>query len=142
MKLLLGGNNMGKGGAFFAGALCGVVAGIFLAPKPGADSRAEAAEQLRSVLDQGQDYYQKGVQRFHSSVSSIRPSIDQKNDQLQAKIDAARKIISEQVAKNATEAAEAATAAEEAGVEVSAQVEAAQAPAPVEPAAPAPAPAQ
>ncbi len=113
---------MGKSGAFFAGALCGLVAGIFMAPKAGSESRADAADQLRNIWGQGQDYYQKGVQRFQSSVSSMRPGIDQKNDQLQAKIDAARKIISEQVAKNAAEAAAAAAEAEEAGVEVAAEV--------------------
>lgn len=96
---------MDKTGAFFAGALCGFVAGVFLAPKSGAENRADAVDQVRSVWNQGQDYCQQGVENFQSSVSSMRPSIDQKNDQLQAKIDAARKIISEQVAKNAAETA-------------------------------------
>lgn len=96
---------MGKGGVFFVGALMGFAAGVFLAPKTGAENREDAKEFARSVLGQGQEYYKQGSERFQSSVSSFRPAGEQ-GDQLQAKIDAARKIISEQVAKNAAAAKE------------------------------------
>ncbi len=98
---------MNKGGVFVVGALFGFAIGIFTAPKPGVESRAEAAEFARELWGQGQDYYQHSAQRFQSSVSSMRPGMDQRNDQLQSKIDAARKIISEQVAKNAEAAKKA-----------------------------------
>ena len=107
---------MNKGGAFFLGAVLGLTAGIFLAPKSGEENLADAKEFAKDVIGQGQAYYQQGVQAY----SGVRPSIDEKNDQLQAKIDAARKIISEQVAKNA-EAAKQAIAEAAAADEVEAE---------------------
>ena len=97
---------MGKGGAFFAGALMGFAAGFFLAPKTGAENREDAKEFARGLMGQGQSYAKQGSERFQSSVSSFRSSGEAGGDQLQAKIDAARKIISEQVAKNAAAAKE------------------------------------
>ncbi len=115
---------MNKGGVFVVGALIGFAVGIFSAPKPGVESRAEAAEFARGLWGTGQEYYQQGAQRFQSAASNIRPNIDQRNDQLQAKIDAARKIISEQVARNA-EAARAAAGEERAvETEIAAEAEA------------------
>ena len=95
---------MNKGGVFLIGGIIGFAAGIFLAPKDGESNRADAADWARELLGQGQERYQQGAQRIQSSISSVRPSADAKNDQLQAKIDAARKIIAEQVAKNAAAA--------------------------------------
>ncbi len=103
---------MNKGGVFVIGALLGAAAGLFLAPKSGEENREDAKEFARGCLGQSQEYYQQGVQHFQSSVSSIRPTVDQSNDQLQAKIDAARKIIAEQVAKNAAASKAAADANE------------------------------
>ena len=97
---------MGRGSAFFAGALMGFAAGFFLAPKPGAENREDAKEFAREILGQGQSYAKQSSERFQSSVSSFRSAPDSGSDQLQAKIDAARKIISEQVAKNAAAAKE------------------------------------
>ena len=96
---------MGKGGAFFVGGLIGFAAGVFLAPKAGPENREDAKEFIRGIMGQGQGDNKQGSERFTSSVSSVR-SDDPKADQLQAKIDAARKIISEQVAKNAAAAKE------------------------------------
>ncbi len=92
---------MNKGGVFIVGALIGFAAGVLIAPKSGAETRADAAGFARDIVGQGQDFYQQGTQRFKTSASSARFNGEQGNDQLQAKIDAARKIISEQVARNA-----------------------------------------
>lgn len=98
---------MNKAGAFIVGGLIGFAIGVFTAPKDGEQNRADAAEFARGVIGQGQERYQQASQRFQSSVSSARTSAEAKNDQLQAKIEAARKIISEQVAKNAAAAKQA-----------------------------------
>ena len=98
---------MRKGGVFFVGAMMGCAAGFFLAPKTGAENREDAKAYIRKLLGQGQEYYGKGSERFRSSVSTVGAGADAKSDQLQAKIDAARKIISEQVAKNAAATKEA-----------------------------------
>ena len=90
---------MGKCSAFCAGAVVGLAAGLFLAPKSGPENLADAQEKVRELLDQGQEYCMAGAQRFQSSVSAASSS-DQA-EKLQAKIDAARKIIAEQVSKNA-----------------------------------------
>lgn len=98
---------MNKAGAFFIGGLIGFAIGVFTAPKDGEQNRADAADFARGVIGQGQERYQQGKERIQSSISSARVSAEAKNEQLQAKIDAARKIISEQVAKNAAAAKQA-----------------------------------
>ena len=113
---------MNKGGAFILGAAFGLAAGLFLAPKSGEENLADAKEFARDILGQGQEYYNQGVERVQSRAGA---SAADKNDQLQAKIEAARKIISEQVAKNAEAAKQAVAAA--AAVEVEAAEEAVEA---------------
>ena len=97
---------MNKGGAFVIGAIVGLAAGIFLAPKSGEENLADAKEFARDMIGPGPAYYQQGTDKVQARVSAVRSTADDKNDQLQAKIDAARKIISEQVAKNAAAAKE------------------------------------
>ncbi len=52
----------------------------------------------------GKQVYEAAAQRVHSTAEAVRPIFVEKNDDLRAKIDAARERIAAQVAKNAEEA--------------------------------------
>lgn len=84
---------MSKGG-FVLGAFCGAVvgaaAGILLAPRAGAESRAMAADAVNDAWDTAVDSYERGSRVVGERINSVRPSVDATSDELRAKVDAAR----------------------------------------------------
>ena len=98
---------MNKGIVFALGAAAGIAAGILLAPKSGMETISDVKGAATDVYGKGKSYAQKGAQKFQSTVFSARPAISQGAEQLQSKIEVARQIIADQVAKNASEAKQA-----------------------------------
>lgn len=76
-------------GAVF-GAACGTVAGILLAPRSGAETRAMAADMANDAWDNAVDVYDSSVDQARSAVENIGPMMDAKSDELRAKVDMAR----------------------------------------------------
>lgn len=72
------------------GAAAGVVAGIMIAPRSGAESRAMAADAMNDVWDSAVDTYERGAQTAADKFNGVRPVVDAKTDELRAKVDLAR----------------------------------------------------
>lgn len=86
---------MSKGAAGFVlgsvfGAAVGAVAGIMLAPRSGAESRAMAADAMNDAWDAAAGAYEKGGSVVSDRLSGLRPTVDATTDELRAKIDLAR----------------------------------------------------
>ena len=85
---------MGKGLGFFAGAVlgaaAGTVAGILLAPRSGAETRAMAADMANDAWDSARDMYEQGADAARSAATDFGPMVDAKTDELRAKVDLAR----------------------------------------------------
>ena len=128
---------MGKISSFITGAAIGVAAALLLAPKTGEQTRALVTEKANSIVGEAKDFgagmpgtaqdviksaKEKGSELVKSAtgagqdlVSGIKGSDDaasaEPDDELRAKIEAARQRIAAQVAENA----EASTAVDVAG---------------------------
>ncbi len=72
------------------GAAAGVVAGMMLAPRPGAESRAMAADAMNDAWDSAVDSYERGSRAVSDKFGTVRPTVDAKTDELRAKVDLAR----------------------------------------------------
>ena len=85
---------MGKTSSFILGGLfgaaAGLVAGVMLAPRSGAESRAMAADAMNDAWDTAVDSYEQGTQVVSEKINDFRPAVDAKADELRAKVDAAR----------------------------------------------------
>lgn len=115
---------MGKGNGiagitgFLVGAGIGAILGILYAPRPGVETRAMVSDKVDDVCDEGQELYNRGVDRVmqvyttatdraDEIASNVRPYVTGKNDELRDKIDEARERIAAQVNKNAAAAQDA-----------------------------------
>ena len=76
-------------GAFF-GAAAGTIAGIMLAPRSGAETRAMAADIANDAWDNARDVYEQGVDQARAAATDFGPMVDAKADELRAKVDLAR----------------------------------------------------
>jgi gas vesicle protein len=93
---------MGKLGAFIFGAIVGVGVGLLTAPKPGKEIREDALNLAKDYWGQTQ-----GLRERVANVTDFKtPDFPRCDGDVQEKIDAARKIIADQVAKNAAVAHE------------------------------------
>ena len=72
------------------GTASGILAGMLLAPRSGAESRAMAADAMNDVSDSAVDTYERGAQTAADKFSGVRPIVDAKTDELRAKVDLAR----------------------------------------------------
>jgi len=94
-------------GSFIVGGLVGAVVALLYAPRPGSETRALVADKVDEIWGQGQAYTQSAYAKIQEGFSVAQPIISQKNDELREKIESARAIIAEQVAKNAAAARDA-----------------------------------
>ena len=69
------------------GAVAGVVAGMMLAPRPGSESRAMAADAMNDAWDSAVDTYERGARSVSDRLGDVRPGVDAKTDELRAKVD-------------------------------------------------------
>lgn len=97
---------MGKFGSFLLGGALGAGIALLLAPRSGEESRALVAEKADEYWGKGQVWYDQSKVRVQDSVAGVQPTINQKGDELRDKIENARTLIAEQVAKNAAAARE------------------------------------
>ena len=72
------------------GAAAGFVAGVLLAPRSGAESRAMASDAVNDAWDSAVDTYERGQQAVHSKIETMRAKPDATTDELRAKVDLAR----------------------------------------------------
>ncbi len=93
-------------GGLVIGGLVGVGVGILVAPKSGAETRADITNTASDIFEQGHGLYHQSVDSVQAHVSDIQPVINRKNDEMQAKIENARAIIAERVSRNAAVAHE------------------------------------
>jgi gas vesicle protein len=98
---------MGKFVSFIIGGAIGAGLGILFAPRSGVETRAQLAEKVDEYWGQGVNFYDQSKVRVQESVAGVQPVINQKSDELREKIDNARTLIAEQVAKNAAAARDA-----------------------------------
>ena len=105
-------------GAFVVGAAAGAIAGLLYAPKSGRETRALVADKAQDAWGATQEFSKSAGVRVNEIgstvsnkgkevVSQVRPVFEEKNDELKAKIDVARKRIAAQVNKNANGAHDA-----------------------------------
>ena len=95
---------MGKVGSFILGGLVGATVALIFAPRSGEETRALVAEKADEYWGKGQTWYNQGKVYVKEGVSGVQPTISKKSDELRQKIDNARTLIAEQVAKNASAA--------------------------------------
>ncbi len=85
---------MGKGFSFIAGAVvgaaAGTIAGILMAPRSGAETRAMAADMANDAWDNARDMYEQGMDQARAAATDFGPMVDAKTDELRAKVDLAR----------------------------------------------------
>jgi len=98
---------MGKFVSFIAGGIVGAAVGLLLAPRTGEETRAIVADKVDEYWGKGQTFYSAGKTRVQESFAEFQPNISAKGDELRAKIDNARTLIADQVAKNAAAARDA-----------------------------------
>ncbi|MDR0350517.1 MAG: YtxH domain-containing protein [Coriobacteriales bacterium] len=98
---------MGRFASFLFGAAIGAGAALLFAPRPGEETRALIAEKADEYWGKGQSLYGQGKTRIQESVAGVQPAINRTGDELREKIDNARVLIAEQVAKNAAAARDA-----------------------------------
>ena len=91
-------------GCFLLGGVVGAGIALLFAPRPGEETRALIAEKADEYWGKGQTWYDQGKSYVRESVAEVQPSINKKSDELRQKIDNARTLIAEQVAKNAAAA--------------------------------------
>ena len=72
------------------GAAAGFVAGVLLAPRSGAESRAMASDAVNDAWDSAVDTYERGQQAVNSKLETMRSKPDATTDELRAKVDLAR----------------------------------------------------
>jgi gas vesicle protein len=77
---------------------------LLLAPRSGEETRALVAEKADEYWGRGQTWYDQGKSRVQEGVAGVQPAINRTSDELREKIDNARVLIAEQVAKNAAAA--------------------------------------
>jgi gas vesicle protein len=95
---------MGRFGSFLLGGAIGAGIALLLAPRSGEETRALVAEKADEYWGRGQTWYDQGKTRFQEGVAGVQPAINRTGDELRDKIDNARTLIAEQVAKNAAAA--------------------------------------
>jgi gas vesicle protein len=95
---------VGKLTSFLVGGALGAGLALLLAPRSGEETRALVAEKADECWGKGQTWYDQGKTRVQEGVAGVQPAINQKGDELREKIDNARTLIAEQVAKNAAAA--------------------------------------
>ncbi|MDR2196547.1 MAG: YtxH domain-containing protein [Coriobacteriales bacterium] len=98
---------MGKFVSFVIGGAVGAALGILFAPRSGEETRAQIAEKADEYWGRGVVFYDQSKARVQEGVANVQPAISKKGDELREKIDNARTLIAEQVAKNAEAARDA-----------------------------------
>jgi len=95
---------MGKFASFVFGGVVGATLGLLFAPRTGEESRAVVAEKVDEYWGKGQTLYTESRTKIQQGITDFQPTINQKTDEMRDKIDSARTLIAEQVAKNAAAA--------------------------------------
>jgi gas vesicle protein len=98
---------MGKFGSFLLGGAIGAGIALLFAPRTGEETRALVAEKADEYWGRGQTWYDQGKTRVQDSVAGVPSAVNKTGDELREKIDNARALIAEQVAKNAAAARDA-----------------------------------
>jgi gas vesicle protein len=98
---------MGRFGSFLLGGAIGAGIALLFAPRTGEETRALVAEKADEYWGKGQDLYGQGKTRVQDGVAGVQPAVNKTGDELREKIDNARVLIAEQVAKNAAAARDA-----------------------------------
>ena len=94
-------------GSFILGGVVGAAIALLYAPRTGQETRAIVADKVDDLWGQGQTIYAQGRAKIQDGFQTVQPIISKKNDELREKIESARAIIAEQVAKNAAAARDA-----------------------------------
>ena len=104
-----------------AGDAVGCAAGVLLAPRSGAESRAMASDAMNDAWDSAVDTYERGQQVVADKFAGVKPNVDATTDELRAKVDLARERM-DQLRDSLNTAGEEAEAPAET-VEIEAEVE-------------------
>jgi gas vesicle protein len=88
-------------GGLFIGGLVGIGVGMLVAPKSGAETRADLSAATTDLFGAGVNSYGQNPEQFQAQMSSSASGVGRRNDEMQAKIENARAIIAEQVSRNA-----------------------------------------
>jgi gas vesicle protein len=95
---------MGRLGYFLLGGAVGAGIALLFAPRTGEETRALVAERADEYWGRGQTWYSEGKTRIQDGVAAVATSTTKTGDELREKIESARTLIAEQVARNAAAA--------------------------------------
>jgi gas vesicle protein len=77
---------------------------LLFAPRNGEETRALVAEKADEYWGRGQTWYSEGKTRIQDGVAAVATTTTKTGDELREKIESARTLIAEQVARNAAAA--------------------------------------
>jgi gas vesicle protein len=97
----------GRKRAFLLGGLLGAGVALLFAPRSGSETRALLTDKAEELWGEGQDLYSQGYEKVKAEAANVQSTAAKANDELRAKIENARTVIAEQVAKNAQSARDA-----------------------------------
>ena len=92
---------------FLFGGAFGALLGLLVAPRSGEETRALIADKADEYWGKSQEIYNQGVNRIQESAAKVPENLTKKSDELKEKIDTARNLIADQVARNAVAARDA-----------------------------------
>ncbi len=97
----------GRKRAFLVGGLLGAGIALLFAPRSGSETRALLTDKAEELWGEGTEFYSHGYEKIKTEAANVQATAAKANDELRAKIENARKVIAEQVAKNAQSARDA-----------------------------------
>jgi gas vesicle protein len=98
---------MGRLGSFLLGGAIGAGVALLFAPRAGEETRALIAEKADEYWGMGQTWYDQGKTRVQAGIADVPSTVARTGEDLREKIENARTLIAEQVAKNAAAARDA-----------------------------------
>lgn len=98
-------------GAFLLGAVVGAVLGLLFSPRSGKENRELIASKAQDYWGEAGEFYESGKAKVVDMYGQASDYAGQTAEQMQAKIDAARDKLKEQVGKTGEKVAEGAKAA-------------------------------
>ncbi len=98
------GDNLGFIFAFVAGALCGAIAGILLAPQSGEETRKKLQEQAEKIRERGavfvekaHDLIEEGKEKVSEFVEREKGGLKEKRSIIAKAVEAGKRAMNEEV---------------------------------------------
>lgn len=93
--------------SFVVGGVVGAGVALLFAPRSGTETRAMITDRAEDLWGEGSERVSQGYEQIKTEAANVQSQAAKANDELRVKIENARSVIAEQVAKNAQSARDA-----------------------------------